>query len=68
MPKTTKRKRKLLCKDCKRRQKRGQLIGTMILTQCRECGRDTNGEERAYCAGCAETFRRCTWCGGERDD
>ncbi|MEA3249041.1 MAG: hypothetical protein U9Q03_01640 [Patescibacteria group bacterium] len=41
-------------------------IGTMVLIRCRDCNRDTNGEERAYCADCAEKNGHCTWCGDER--
>lgn len=64
---TKKKKRKLLCKDCKRRKEQGQLIGTMVLTICGDCRRATNGSERAFCNDCAEKNGRCTWCGVERD-
>ncbi len=62
-----KRARKLLCKDCKRRQGRHPgLVGTALVTQCGECGRETHGEERAYCFDCAEINGCCTWCGKDR--
>lgn len=67
MAKQVKKKRKLLCKDCRRRQKQHPgLVGAALVTLCEECGRETSGEERVYCADCAEINGRCTWCGRER--
>lgn len=67
MARKLRKKRKMLCKDCHRRNKQGKLKNDELVSVCKHCGQVINGIYKSYCEECAEIYGRCAWC-GERQD